>query len=257
MPDNLTNPDESDPQVDNVDTGGGNLNVDLSDWSDEEKDFFKGTIEKVTGRQYNSTEDFIKHYQNLNSLVGDQSIKAVKEKAGNFDKVIEQYSKTNKVDLDTAMKELLEFSIEPEKQSLLSQTKAKNNLPDEVASALADIKQFKAELEEQTFSQTHPEIKDSLKLLRSIADTMGKSLKEVYEDERFNLKEIIANAAAFEESKKKSDFLESRSRLSVDSIDKIKKAGEAIKQASENNRQDAEIEFIKIFGEQLSKQING
>lgn len=42
-------------------------------------------INKVSGREFKSIDDFEKHYKNLNSLVGDQSIVETKKKAEELD----------------------------------------------------------------------------------------------------------------------------------------------------------------------------
>lgn len=44
------------------------------------------TLNKVSGREFKSINDFEKHYKNLNSLVGDQSIVETKKKAEELDR---------------------------------------------------------------------------------------------------------------------------------------------------------------------------
>jgi hypothetical protein len=108
---------------------------------EETKSLSREQIEKIAGRTFESDEDFLKHYENLKNLVGDQEL--AKER------------KAKKAEAE----------------------KPKSDTPD-VAQELA---QLKTDIAKKDFLLDNPSAKEYMDVLEAYADKNGMPLQEAWE----------------------------------------------------------------------------
>lgn len=139
-------PNETNGNVENLET----LNEVLAESGQEDvggEDASAPSLEelnRITGRNFNSLEDFEKHYKNLNSLVGDQT----------------------RVENEKKAKEL---------ESLKSQT----NSPE----LQERLDRLEAIIAEKDFIRENPTAEKALDLVKAVAKAKGVSLEEAWTNE--------------------------------------------------------------------------
>lgn len=139
-------PNETNGNVENLETlnevlaGSGQEDVGGEDASAPSLE----ELNRITGRNFNSLEDFEKHYKNLNSLVGDQT----------------------RVENEKKAKEL---------ESLKSQT----NSPE----LQERLDRLEAIIAEKDFIRENPTAEKALDLVKAVAKAKGVSLEEAWTNE--------------------------------------------------------------------------
>lgn len=214
-----TNPEEQDvssPEGENdvsTDQGGETGSGDSSESKQKPVDL--GYIKKVTGREFKSVEDFEKHYKELSSFVG-KNPKELKDKADSFDRIM--------TEANAAVKS--------------AENGEKTNLQD------SEVSQLKAKVQEMEFLGKHPEAKNSLELIASVAKGKGVSLEEAYES---GLKDLITSKSESEKAKEQEQFVgvESKSRISQGKANKINElAQKVVKSDSVEDKEALVREFL-------------
>lgn len=133
-------PEEVDTSFDDIFEETGSEDVE-GKGDEETKSLSREQIEKIAGRTFESDEDFLKHYENLKNLVGDQEL----------------------------AKERKEKKAEAEKP--------KGDTPD-VAQELA---QLKKDIAKKDFLLDNPSAKEYMDVLEAYADKHGMPLQEAWE----------------------------------------------------------------------------
>lgn len=182
--------------------------ADTSEEGAKTLEYFK----KLTGRDFKSAEDFEKHYKELSTFVG-QNPKELKEKAEAFDKLIEDANKTVK---------------EAEKEGDVT----------------PEISQLKTKVSEMELERHYPEATKHLGILQPLAENLGITLKEAYEN---HLKDLVTSKIEADKTKEqeKSISVESKGRISSDKSAKISQLVEDVsKTDSEKSKQDLVREYL-------------
>lgn len=157
-------------------------------------------IEQMTGRKFASLDEAHKHYQSLNSLVGDNTIAEQRKRAAVADNLANRIAKENGWSLEAAY-------------LYLEDLQSKGNTPDGIGNP--DKTQFdpqRAEtdarvrrLERENFLTKHPEAQAVIVQLDEYTKTTGKPIEEafntLYGGVVANLRESVRSDALREEKK--------------------------------------------------------
>lgn len=99
---------EIDESIENIFEDAGDTDVEGK--SEEAKNLSREQLEKVAGRKFESDEDFIKHYENLKNLVGDQELakeRKAKKEDTKVDKLSEMEQKLARLEKESITKDFL------------------------------------------------------------------------------------------------------------------------------------------------------
>ena len=99
---------EIDESIENIFEEAGDTDVEGK--SEEAKNLSREQLEKVAGRKFESDEDFIKHYENLKNLVGDQELakeRKAKKEEPKVDKLSEMEQKLARLEKESITKDFL------------------------------------------------------------------------------------------------------------------------------------------------------
>lgn len=99
---------EIDESIENIFEEAGDTDVEGK--SEEAKSLTREQLEKVAGRKFESDEDFIKHYENLKNLVGDQELakeRKAKKEEPKGDKLSEMEQKLARLEKESITKDFL------------------------------------------------------------------------------------------------------------------------------------------------------
>lgn len=99
---------EIDESIENIFEDAGDTDVEGK--SEEAKNLSREQLEKVAGRKFESDEDFIKHYENLKNLVGDQELakeRKAKKEEPKVDKLSEMEQKLARLEKESITKDFL------------------------------------------------------------------------------------------------------------------------------------------------------
>ena len=203
---NETNLSESDNREQKLSSGLGEENVSKQE-NLEAKPTPEGSeteyYQKLTGRtDIKSKADFEKHYQGLKSLVGDQKIAEMREKAEAYEKFQQE--------------------INREADEFLESEEGKEVAKDFAEGAIEGrIGKLEDELITERFLKTHPEAQSIIGIIRAKADRTEVSLEDAYtkpsEGEQFSLQELLSSKLEAEKTKEeeKSIEVESKSRIAT------------------------------------------
>lgn len=100
--------DTVDESIENIFEETGDTDVEGK--SEEAKNLSREQLEKVAGRKFESDEDFIKHYENLKNLVGDQELakeRKAKKEEPKGDKLSEMEQKLARLEKESITKDFL------------------------------------------------------------------------------------------------------------------------------------------------------
>jgi len=201
---NETNLSESDNREQKLSSGLGEENVSKQE-NLEAKPTPEGSeteyYQKLTGRtDIKSKADFEKHYQGLKSLVGDQKIAEMREKAEAYEKFQQE--------------------INREADEFLESEEGKEVAKDFAEGAVEDrVGKLEDELKTERFLKTHPEAQSIIDLIKVKADRNEISFEDAYlkpsEGEKFSLQELLTSKLEAEKSREeeKSSSVESKSRM--------------------------------------------
>lgn len=99
---------EIDESIENIFEDAGDTDVEGK--GEEAKNLSREQLEKVAGRKFESDEDFIKHYENLKNLVGDQELakeRKAKKEDTKVDKLSEMEQKLARLEKESITKDFL------------------------------------------------------------------------------------------------------------------------------------------------------
>lgn len=250
------NPDPA--KADPPEGGGDNdTDVSLGELSDEQKTSVLSALSKITGQEFKDAKAFNEHYKGLANLVGDQAVSNARAGSVNFEKVVENYIKENKVDRDVAIKELTS-DIVPKPAKSDKDDSAMDKALKEVQGVLKESREQLTATKKQAFKTAHPEIGESMKLVEGIAASLGRDLEDVFNDETLNLQSLIKNSAAYEESKKKSDMMDSATHPSAnfgDDWENAQKNLRTVAKETPGRVADAETNLVGVYLAKMAEQM--
>lgn len=204
-------------------------------------------LSETLKRDFKSIDDATKMLTNLNSLVGDNAIAELREKAKdaeNFEAVVRAYAKEEGVTFGDAKRTLLENvkASVPVKETSSPEIKSDDPLR-------AEFEKIKNKLQEKELIEAYPEAKAVLKELTAMAkSTPDKELREIYESSA--LKDALSKATQYDKSKEvPSASVSSSSRQYNFESDNFKKAIETLKA---NNFEGNQIAFVEAALKQLA-----
>lgn len=151
-------------------------------------------LSKTLNREFKDLDDATKSLENLKSMVGDQAIAQLREKAqdaDHFNKLVSAYAKEQGVDTRDARRDILAELSSGE----TTQTKVEPRADDGVRE---ELRKLQLKFEEKELLEAHPEAKTVLDSVRDLARASGKSLSEAYEK---GLKDVVSKASAYEKEK--------------------------------------------------------
>ena len=251
--------DNQDPAKADPPEGGGDNETDVSlgELSDEQKTSVLNALSKITGQEFKDAKAFNEHYKGLANLVGDQAVSNARAGSVNFEKVVDRYIKENNVDRDIAIKELTsDVALKPKKSGKDDSELGKALA--EVQSVLKEARDIVSNTKAEAFKSAHPEIGGNIKIVEQVAKSLGRDLEDVFNDKTLNLQILIKNATAYEESKRKSDMMDSTTHPSA-------KFGDDWEQAQKNLRKvaketpgrvaDAEAKLVETYLSKMAQQM--
>lgn len=205
-------------------------NLETKATPEEEAEYYQ----KLTGREdIKSKADFEKHYQGLKSLVGDQKIAEMREKAEAYEKMQQE--------------------IEREADEFLESEEGKETAKEFAEEAIETrVSGLEDELKTERFLKTHPEAQSLIDLIKAKADRNEISLEEAYtktfEGEQFSLKELLESKLEAEKAKaeEKSIGVESKSRIGPGSSAEISQLIEQVRKTDSAAAKQKLVE--KILG---------
>lgn len=224
-------PSETDGLERELDSNLGDENVSSDDTIDtgefsgeESQEDTLAKLNEITGKQFNSIEDFQKHYHNLVSFSGTEEAQTLRKKAKLYDEIQKEAgSVVNELDKD-------------QKAEVLGGVKS-----DEVRS---EIEELKHNFEKSEFLRGYPDAKEHLALVEAVADHKGISLKEAWETEVKDL--AIAKSA---KEKEHSDITESKPRVAPL---KAKKLSQIVKEINDTDSEEAKQKLVEeMLGDSL------
>lgn len=177
-------------------------------------------LKNITGREYKSKDDVIKHISELNKLVGDQAIAEARQKAQEYDRL---------------KKEAEELAGE-------------NEMPDQTPAEPSEIAKLREEFQTEQLLRKYPEAESILTTVKAISKAEGLSLKDAYEK---HLKDIYAAKLESEKAKDQERNISVTSKQRISSS-KQGRIAEAAKQALESQTDEAKQNLVKevLFSEE-------
>jgi hypothetical protein len=160
------------------------------------KDVTLKFLNETLKRDFTSLDDAAKTLANLNSMVGDQAIAALRKDSADFSKVVEAYSKSEGVDAARA-KELL-FAELSEFETRIKTDERQTEIPSQPNSKPmqetdAKFRDLEIRLQERDLKEVYPESGRVMTQLKDLAKVYPeKDLKTIYEAS--GLKEMAALA---------------------------------------------------------------
>ena len=166
-------------------------------------------FQKITGRDdIKSKADFEKHYEGLKSLVGDQKVAEMREKAEKYD--------------------ALQKEIGEKADEFLGTEEGKKLTKDIAREAIEErVDKLEGEIKVERFLKTHPEAEPILDLVQAKADRDKISFEDSYtkvsSGEKFSLQELLSTKLEAEKAKEeeKSIGVESKARIGSTSSQEV------------------------------------
>lgn len=132
------------------------------------------TLQGITGRKYASLDDAKKHLENLNRMVGDNSLAETREKAQLLDNVLSGYARENGISLKEAKEHIKNLVTTTPTAPVQSEERITNETSSpEVNARLARLEQFE-------FLQQNKEAEPYIEKVSEYAKATGKSLGDSY-----------------------------------------------------------------------------
>ena len=172
MTDVDTNPNSPDPNALDVGAEGGNTDVDTLGENTQNAELSLNDLNLVTGREYSSRDEALKHLKELNSLVGDQEISKARKQADEFNEILDNYSKAEGISREEAKAELAKPSEKtPEETEETELSRLRKQLNNETQAR-----------KQREFITDVPLAKDYIDTLQARANTKDESLTEAWEN---------------------------------------------------------------------------
>jgi hypothetical protein len=180
-------------------------------------------INEVSGREFKSFDDYTKHYKNLTSAVGDQTIAEAKKKAEALDKyasMLKPLAEAEGVSIDTYI-ELLNKNAKGEDLSKFSSAKEyeiKKLESEELSQLKTRLSEVEGELTKTKLERALPEAGKYFNDFTAWAKGTGKEVSA----ETFKSSPFMALVEA--DGNKGSSVIESNSRIAPSSNNEYKRA---------------------------------
>lgn len=168
----------SDPSVSdeggNEDASVEEASIVEEESSDVQQDDQLTVLNKVMGRNFKTLEEAQTHYQNLNKLVGDQTVAEQRKQAESFNKLVDQIARENKWSRGAAVAYLEELQT--------SSSTPQSTPPSSFDAKGADEDARIATLERELFLAQTPGAAKYIDKISTYAKSTHKSLREAYSD---------------------------------------------------------------------------
>ena len=135
-------------------------------------------INLITGREYKSRDEALRHVKELNSFVGDEKIANERKLASEYNAMVEAYAQAEGLSKEEARKELAaqvvkERPASEKKDTELERTKSK-------------LSSIEARLERDDFLKANPEAENLIDVIANGAKGAGLSLSEYYKESKLS-----------------------------------------------------------------------
>lgn len=191
------------------------------------------TLQGITGRKYSSLDDAKKHLENLNRMVGDNSLAEAREKAQLLDNVLSGYAREQGISLKEAKEHIKNLVTTPTPIQQSEVRATQETVPPEVHARLARLEQFE-------FLNENPEAKQYIDKVSEFAKATGKSLQDSFS---FLYKDVIksssenAQAEAIREEKRSASVTATSSGAAAPQLDSVKQLQSAyVKSGGKDDR---------------------
>lgn len=191
-----------------------------------------GDLNIITGREYKTREDAMRHIKELNSLIGDDKIATDRKLAEEYSKILGEYAANDGLSRDEARKELL--------ANLNKERKEKPQEKDSEASRLSrKISNLEYRLEKEDFLRAYPKAEKLVSVIADGARATGVTLEEYYKSS--GLKDLVISEEA-----EKNPTVNAKPRIQKTSA-KVSQLAKAAKESpTDDNKQALVEEYLGI-----------
>lgn len=172
-------------------------------------------LKKITGRDYKTKDDVVKHIEELNKFVGDKSIAEARKKASEYDKLM------------------------AEAKIISGEDKTNQNINEP-----SEISKLREDFERSELLRKHPESESVLQTIQAISKAEGISMQSAYEK---HLEPIVKAKLEADKAKETEQNISvnSKQRMTSDKANKLSEAGKRlIERRTEDNEQNLVKEFF-------------
>lgn len=200
-------------------------------------------INNLTKRNFESKEDFFKHYENLAAFSGGEEAQELRKKAKDYDTLA----------ANNDVEKLLEKKEEKVETKLSKKPDVANMIDEKISPVDKEIKELRQQIERSDFLKKFPEAEPHLDTIVTVAGKQEKSLNDIYDGS--DLQSLIKDSKDLQEVKEKDKDLgvESKNRLAPT---KNQKVSEIIKdlvtaESGEGKQRDVDTLKQKLVEEHL------
>lgn len=190
-------------------------------------------LNEIAGRDFKDVDDFKKHYQNLNSFVGEKN--EAKEKLSALLAKAKPYADAYGVQPDEFLETYLEnpnITTDDLKSTLSSKQELRKQ-----EEATVQNKQTVSKLERLEFQVSNPDLKDQMELIETLAKGKGITLADAAKDP------LVKKAVELTREQKGNSIIQTNQKVANTDSDLARK-----RQAVSSGKTDALAEYLRATG---------